>query len=58
MIVLHDARQFYLLPEEVEVLKTLLEFHWSNDELGHGYYDEVAFGSLVEKLFPEMTKPA
>lgn len=44
--------------EEVEVLKILIEFHWSNDELGHGYYDEVAFNGLVTKLFPELTKLA
>jgi hypothetical protein len=46
-----------LTPAEVEVLKTLLEFHWSNDGEGHGYYDEEAFRALVTKLFPEMAKP-
>lgn len=47
-----------LTPVEVAVLRTLIEFHWSNDEEGHGYYDEEAFKSLVEKLFPEMAKQA
>jgi hypothetical protein len=47
-----------LTPEECVVLRTLIEFHWHNDELGHGYYDEVAFNELVFKLFPELTKRA
>lgn len=57
----HDDEKpliFRLTAEECTVLRTLIEFHWHNDEIGHGYYDEEAFKSLVEKLFPKLAKPA
>ena len=57
----HDDEKpliFGLTAEECVVLRALIEFHWHNDEIGHGYYDEVAFNGLVTKLFPELTKQA
>jgi hypothetical protein len=49
---------FWLTAAECEVLRTLIEFHWHNDESGHGYYNEVTFDGLATKLFPELAKQA
>ena len=38
------------LIEELEVIGTLLEFHWGSDEPGEGHYDEEAFKRLCKKF--------